>query len=147
MSSTNETDTEQSIKTTQTKKVGRPRKKDLESNTKGNRGKVGRPKGDAAKMNEYKAMMLTSPKSELIIAKIADAALDDDHKNQSAAWKLWMDRMLPVSMFDKDAGRGGGGVKIHVEVVGGDATVNVGDDDEVEPEEAIDGEFEEVQED
>lgn len=142
MSSTNETETIQSI---QTKKVGRPRKKDLKANTKGNRKKVGRPVGDAAIMNEYKAMMITSPKSKLIIEKIADAALDDDHKHQAAAWKLWLDRMLPVSMFDKDAGRGGSGVRIHVEVVGGDATVNVGEDAETEPAEAIDGEYTELE--
>ena len=32
---------------------------------------------------------------------IFDAALDNDHKNQSAAWKLVMDGMLPISYFEE----------------------------------------------
>jgi hypothetical protein len=35
-----------------------------------------------------------------------NAALDDDHKNQSAAWKLLVDRMLPMSYFEKDKAGG-----------------------------------------
>ena len=37
------------------RKVGRPLKKDIEAKKKGNRGKVGRPAGDAARINEFKA--------------------------------------------------------------------------------------------
>lgn len=143
MSSTNETattETEQSIQP----RIGRPSKKELEANTAGHRKKVGRPKGDAAKMNEYKAMMLTSPKSALVLEKILDAALNDEHKNQSAAWKLVIDRMLPVSMFDKAAGNSGGGIKIHVEVVGGDVTVQSSEEPPQDSEEAIEAEYEEV---
>jgi len=87
---------------TETKKIGRPKKQDVESKKLSNRGKVGRPKGDAAIINEYKARMLASPKSRKVLDSILDAALNDDHKNQAAAWKLLMDRMLPVSYFEKD---------------------------------------------
>ena len=38
---------------------------------------------------------------------ILNAALDDDHKNQAAAWKLLIDRMLPLSYFEKDKASGG----------------------------------------
>jgi|SRR5210317_713249 hypothetical protein len=89
------------------KKLGRPRKQDVEAKKPTNRGKVGRPKGDAAIINEYKARMLASPKSHKVLESILDAALNDDHKNQAAAWKLLMDRMLPVSYFEKDNASGG----------------------------------------
>ncbi len=38
------------------RKRGRPKKVLVESNKKGGRNAVGRPKGDAAIINEYKAM-------------------------------------------------------------------------------------------
>ena len=41
---------------------GRPRKGEIVEKTAGTRGKVGRPKGDASIINEYKARMLASPK-------------------------------------------------------------------------------------
>ena len=88
-------------------KRGRPRKNEVEARKASNRGKVGRPKGDASIINEYKARMLASPKSRKVLDSILDAALNDDHKNQAAAWKLLMDRMLPVSYFEKDKESGG----------------------------------------
>lgn len=89
-----------------TKKIGRPKKQDVESKKPTKRGKVGRPPGDAAVINEYKARMLASPKSKKVLDSILDAALNDDHKNQAAAWKLLMDRMLPISYFEKDKEHG-----------------------------------------
>jgi len=89
------------------KKIGRPRKQDVESKKPTKRNKVGRPPGDASIINEYKARMLASPKSKKVLDSILDAALNDDHKNQAAAWKLLMDRMLPVSYFEKDNANGG----------------------------------------
>ena len=83
------------------RKIGRPKKAKVQSVTKGQRRGVGRPKGDAAIINEYKARMLASPKSKKVLDSIMNAALDDDHKNQAAAWKLCMDRLLPVSYFEK----------------------------------------------
>lgn len=81
---------------------GRPRKTDIADVSKGGRKKVGRPKGDAAIINEFKSRMLASPKSRAVLDSIFAAALDDDHKNQAAAWKLVMDRVLPTSHFEKD---------------------------------------------
>lgn len=89
------------------KKRGRPKKSLVEANKRGSRGAVGRPKGDAAIINEYKARMLASPKSQKVLDSIMNAALNDEHKNQAAAWKLLMDRMLPVSYFEKDKLSGG----------------------------------------
>jgi len=108
---------------------GRPRKTDLDAKKPGGRGKVGRPKGDAAIINEYKARMLSSPKSELILQKILDTALDDEHKNQAACMKMVMDRILPASHFEKDKKQGGiSGINISITTADPAASVNVGQD-------------------
>ena len=113
------------------KKKGRPKKKDVVSKTTGNRNKVGRPKGDASIINDYKARMLASPKSRKVLDSILSAALDDDHKNQEAAWKLCMDRLLPVSYFEKDKATGGkSAINISITGVGGETTIISGNEQE-----------------
>ena len=104
------------------KENGRPPKKDITANSPGGRGKVGRPKGDATIINEYKARMLASPKSKKVLDTIFDAALDDDHKNQAAAWKLVMDRIAPVAAFEKDVVQNGGKSAIQINITGIGAT-------------------------
>jgi len=49
-----------------------------------------------------------------VLDSIFDAALNDDHKNQAAAWKLVMDRMLPLSYFEKDSAGGRQSVQITI---------------------------------
>jgi hypothetical protein len=88
-------------------KKGRPKKSDLEAVKSGNRGQVGRPAGDAAIINEYKARMLASPKSARVLETILNAALNDEHPHQAAAWKLVADRIIPVSAFDQTKNAGG----------------------------------------
>lgn len=78
---------------------GRPKKSELAAAKK---NPVGRPKGDNAIIEDYKARMLASPKSRRVLETIYEAALNDEHKNQAAAWKLLMDRLLPLSHFEKD---------------------------------------------
>ena len=115
------------------KKRGRPKKKDVLAKKAGNRGQVGRPKGDAAIMNEYKARMLASPKSAKVLETILSAALDDEHKNQAAAWKIVVDRMLPVGMFEKDVLQSGGknSIQINITGVGSANVVGSTDSDDV----------------
>jgi hypothetical protein len=108
--------------TDESKPVGRPRKTAVVSKKKGSRGQVGRPKGDAAIINEYKARMLASPKSRKVLETIFDAALNDEHKNQAAAWKLVMDRVLPVAAFEKDVIKSGGKNSISINITGVGAT-------------------------
>ena len=43
------------------------------------------------------------PDNYKVIETIYRAALDDNHKNQAAAQKLLMDRMLPIIVCDKNA--------------------------------------------
>ena len=106
---------------------GRPRKAEVAAVKPGNKGKVGRPKGDAAIINEYKARMLASPKSRLVLETIFDAALDNDHKNHAAAWKLVMDRMLPVGIFEREVMKDGGRNAIQINISGVGA-VDIGSD-------------------
>ena len=97
---------------------GRPKKSEVKAKTTGSRGKVGRPKGDAGIINEYKARMLASPKSVKVLETIFDAALDNEHKNQAAAWKLVMDRVLPVGAFEKEVMKDGGRNAIQINITG-----------------------------
>tara|TARA_R110001592_G_scaffold104004_2_gene292743 strand:+ start:157 stop:558 length:402 start_codon:yes stop_codon:yes gene_type:complete len=116
-------------------KRGRPKKSKVNSLKKGNRGKVGRPKGDASAIEEYKARMLASPKSREVMDSIFNAALDDDHKNQSAAWKLIVDRIMPLSYFEKDKlSNGRAAVSITINGIDSDNPITIG--------ETIDGEVE-----
>ncbi len=120
------------------RKRGRPRKADMVSRKKGQTGlSRGRPKGDAAIINEYKGRMLSSPKSRKVLESIFDAALNDDHKNQAAAWKLVMDRILPTAVFEKDVVKGAGrsAIQINITGVNGETTVVSENSD------ALEGEF------
>lgn len=96
-------------------KKGRPPKSDI-AEIKESRS-VGRPKGEAAIINEYKLRMLNSPKSAKVLEAIYDAALNDEHKNQAAAWKLIVDRIIPVSAFEQ-AKSGGGTPQISINITG-----------------------------
>ena len=120
------------------RKRGRPKNTAVVAQKKGNRNAVGRPKGDAAVINEYKARMLASPKSRKVLDSIFDAALNDDHKNQAAAWKLVMDRILPVAAFEKDVIKSGGKNSISINITGVGAT-SISSASE-EPEDYIEGE-------
>ena len=112
---------------------GRPRKSEIAAVKPGNKGQVGRPKGDAAIIKEYKARMLASPKSKIVLETIFDAALDNDHKNQAAAWKLIMDRMLPVGAFERDVVKDAGRNAIQINITGV-GTVDVSNDEPIEGE-------------
>lgn len=96
-------------------KVGRPKKADI-AEIKEKRT-VGRPKGEAAIINEYKLRMLNSPKSARVLESIFDAALNDEHKNQAAAWKLIVDRIAPLSAFET-AKSGGSTPQISINISG-----------------------------
>ena len=77
--------------------------------------------------------MLASPKSRKVLDTIFDAALDHDHKNQAAAWKLVMDRILPVAAFEKDIVKDGGRNAIQINI-SGVGTVDVGEPTTIEGE-------------
>jgi hypothetical protein len=98
------------------RKVGRPLKKDIEAKKKGNRGKVGRPAGDAARINEFKARLLGTS-GDKIIETLIHKALDVNDKDNMAALKLCVDRLLPLSVFDT-AKNGGTTPQISINITG-----------------------------
>ena len=109
--------------------MARPKKTDLAAVKAKNKGIIGRPKGDKAIIDEYKARMLNSPKSAKVLESILNAALNDDHKNQAAAWKLVVDRIMPVSAFEQTK-QGGGAPTVSINIMGlGQATTMVTEDD------------------
>ena len=129
------------------KKRGRPPKAKTDALKKGNRVARGRPKGDAALINEYKARMLASPKSAKVLESIFNAALDDEHKNQSAAWKIIVDRIMPVGAFEKEVMKDGGRNAIQINITGVGTAEVTGPQGSVtgvpEDQDIIDGEFSE----
>ena len=113
------------------RKRGRPRKADIEA--KKNRGKVGRPAGDAARIKEFKARLLATT-GDKVINKIVQVAMDDTHSGQMAALKMCMDRVLPLSYFEKDKNGGGSG-QISINITGvGDVAIGTDKQDDIEGE-------------
>ena len=97
------------------KKRGRPRKEDIAA--KKNRGKVGRPAGDTARIAEFKARLLATS-GDRVIEKVIQIAQNDEHPGQMAALKMCIDRILPLSLFEKDAKGGNRAVTINIMGVG-----------------------------
>jgi hypothetical protein len=73
-----------------------------------------------------------------VLEKIFDAALDDDNKAQSAAWKLIVDRLAPLSSFEKGSG-GKASVTINISGLGDNTNISASTDD------AIDGDYEPIE--
>lgn len=93
------------------RKAGRPKKSEIQAKLK--RETRGRPKGDAGRLAEFKARLL-STSGERVINKVIEVALTDGHPGQVAALKMCMDRVLPVSMFEKDSAGGAKGITINI---------------------------------
>ena len=114
---------------------GRPRKTEVEAKKK--RGVVGRPPGEASRIKEFHARLLATS-GETVINTIITKALDNDDKDQVACLKMCIDRVLPMSYFDKGKDAGRGSVNIQISMVG-DKNAEV-----LEQEEVTDVEFETV---
>jgi len=93
------------------RKPGRPKKSDIQAKLK--RETRGRPKGDAGRLAEFKARLL-STSGERVINKVVEVALTDGHPGQVAALKMCMDRVLPISMFEKDKDGISKGITINI---------------------------------
>ena len=94
---------------------GRPRKTEVEAKKK--RGVVGRPPGEASRIKEFHARLLATS-GETVINTIISKALDNDDKDQVACLKMCIDRVLPMSYFDKGKDAGRGSVNIQISMVG-----------------------------
>lgn len=94
---------------------GRPRKTEVEAKKK--RNSVGRPPGEAARIKEFHARLLATS-GETVINTIIKKALDDEDKDQVACLKMCIDRVLPMSYFEKGRDAGRGSVNIQISMVG-----------------------------
>jgi hypothetical protein len=65
--------------------------------------KRGRPAGMRARQLELKQMLLGYSDIPKVTETAIRAALDDSHKNQAAAQKILMERILPICTFEKAA--------------------------------------------
>ena len=54
-----------------------------------------------ARQLELKQTLFEHPDAPKVIGTLIQAALDDNHENQTVALKILMDRMLPISIFEK----------------------------------------------
>jgi hypothetical protein len=69
---------------------------------------------------------------------IFEAATDPDHKNQAAAWKLVMDRILPVAAFEKDIVKDAGRNAIQINITGvGTTTITNEAEEDSEVEDSV----------
>jgi len=75
------------------------------------------PKTETAQLKELKNLLINSAGSR-VVHKAVEIAMNDEHPAQLAAIKLCMDRMLPVSMFEKE-GKQRSAVNITITGIGG----------------------------
>ena len=62
--------------------------------------KIGRPPGQTSRIDEFK-QRLVSTSGDAIISKLIQIALHDGNPGQMSALKMCVDRVLPLSHFDK----------------------------------------------
>lgn len=108
---------------------GRPRKTEVEAKKK--RSVVGRPPGEAARIKEFHARLLATS-GETVINTIITKALDNDDKDQVACLKMCIDRVLPMSYFDKGKDTGRGSVNIQISMVGDKQTEVIDEPQDIE---------------
>lgn len=58
-------------------------------------------KTDGDKLKELKGLLISS-RGKDVVEKALEIAMNDEHPHQGAMIKLCMDRLLPVSLFEKD---------------------------------------------
>jgi hypothetical protein len=90
------------------------------------------PKTENQRVKELKELLINSAGVN-VVQKTVQIALDDDHPAQMAALKLCMDRMLPVTLFEKEKNQRSA-VNITISGIGG---VTIGENtveaEDVEP--------------
>lgn len=95
------------------KKLGRPRKEDL----KKAKLPIGRPKNDTGRIAEFKQRLLGTS-GENVIKKIIEIGQTDGHPGQMAALKMAVDRILPLSLFEKDSKGQRNAIQINITGIG-----------------------------
>jgi len=74
------------------------------------------PKTEVQRIKELKDLLINSAGSN-VVHKAIEIAMNDEHPAQAAMLKLCMDRMLPVSLFEKE-GKQRNAVTINITGIG-----------------------------
>lgn len=74
------------------------------------------PKTEVQRIKELKDLLINSAGSN-VVHKAIEIAMNDEHPAQAAMLKLCMDRMLPVSLFEKE-GKSRSAVTINITGIG-----------------------------
>ena len=82
---------------------------------------IGTAKGNNQRIAEFKERLLAAPVGETMIRKIIEIAKDDEHPGQMTALKMAIDRILPLSLFEKDKD-GGTRTAIQINITGLDGS-------------------------
>ena len=92
------------------------------------------PKTEVQRIKELKDLLINSAGSN-VVHKAIEIAMNDEHPAQAAMLKLCMDRMLPVSLFEKE-GKQRSAVNITISGIGGvSIDTPVIDAEDIEPKE------------
>ena len=89
------------------------------------------PKTEHQKIQELKQLLLNSAGSK-VLHKAIEIAMNDEHPSQGAMIKLCMDRMLPVSIFEKEKNQRSA-IQINITGIGDVKTIEDIDVTDVEP--------------
>jgi len=89
------------------------------------------PKTEHQKIQELKQLLLNSAGSN-VLHKAIEIAMNDEHPSQGAMIKLCMDRMLPVSIFEKEKNQRSA-IQINITGIGDVKTIDDIDVTDVEP--------------
>lgn len=108
-------------------KGGRPKKSAILEKTK--RPKRGRPIGEAGRIREFHARLLATT-GDKVIETIIRKALSDEDKDQVACLKMCVDRLLPISYFEKEKGSGRNAINITISGIGGSTVIESEDSTE-----------------
>jgi hypothetical protein len=88
------------------------------------------PKTELQRVKELKELLINSAGSN-VVHKAVEIAMNDEHPAQMAAIKLCMDRMLPVSLFEKE-GKQRSAVTINITGIGEISHAPVVDAEDIE---------------
>ena len=116
------------------KKKGRPKgsvNKKFTMSTYADRPAALLPKTEVQRIKELKDLLINSAGSN-VVHKAIEIAMNDEHPAQAAMLKLCMDRMLPVSLFEKE-GKQRNAITINITGIGGVDIEPVEDVTDIEP--------------
>lgn len=94
-------------------KRGRPTKESIKQAV----APRGRPKNDTGRIAEFKQRLLGTA-GDKVIQKIVEISQQDGHPGQIAALKMCVDRILPLSLFEKDKNGQRNAVTINITGIG-----------------------------